>query len=258
MTEPTWLYRQQYGMPAPTNMDGSRRPPLAEPLDIVTVHYRGVDGDLVFATPAQVGEYMVQTAEPIARAEGHPFEYSYMLPAMVDRSQAVIVEYAGTYRAAHANKKDGVDNNSMSYGVQFMCAIGQTPTPGQIAAFHAFRAAMTGAGKLTGGHRVIPHHAMPDAATQCPGYAIEEPSIWAQLVAPIDQEAPVGSNTELVRYRDKRYANIFLMPSGMHLSPALDEAYTAFGVQLVEDTHDQTLTSLLYRNGLSPSQLVPR
>lgn len=62
--------------------------------------------------------------------------------------------------------------------------------------------------------------------------------------------------TALRRYRDRRYANVWLLPSGVHLSGALDQSYAADGVPLVEDVHEQTLKSLLNLSGLDRADLV--
>lgn len=59
-------------------------------------------------------------------------------------------------------------------------------------------------------------------------------------------------------YRDRRYANVWLVGAGqtLHLSGALFATYEEWFL-LVEDEHDQMLKMLLHQCGLEWSDLVP-
>lgn len=76
---------------------------------------------------------------------------------------------------------------------------------------------------------------------------------------PIDPEEDDMAATARL-YRDRRWQNIWLIGVGsaLHLSPVLAGNYLAAGVPLVEDTHDQTLASLLTQSGITAADLVPQ
>jgi hypothetical protein len=95
----------------------------------------------------------------------------------------------------------------------------------------------------------------------CPGAArfAQIPYIHAEVAAmiagptpePIEDDDEMSS---LRRYKDRRYTNQFLYPDGTQLSGELAASYS--DVPLIESTHDQTLKSLLHRNGLTEADLV--
>lgn len=105
---------------------------------------------------------------------------------------------------------------------------------------------------------IRPHSAF--YSTSCPGTALAY--IADGTFEPLDlaaQPAPQPSEEDEmpVMYRDTRYNNVFLLDGGVvHLSPKLKDHYAAKGVPLIEDTHEQTLTSILAQAGLAPSALV--
>jgi hypothetical protein len=94
----------------------------------------------------------------------------------------------------------------------------------------------------------------------CPGAArfAQIPYIHAEVAAMIaDTEPDTEDDDEmssLRRYKDTRYTNQFLYHDGTQLSGELAASYS--DVPLVESTHDQTLKSLLHRNGLTEADLV--
>jgi hypothetical protein len=258
VNEPTFHVRERIPLGEPTNTSGSRRPLLRLLLPWHSVHYNGIEprqmaysgGDGVFDTIEDAFAH-VRRLEEIARASGKPYEYNTLIPVMADPQAAHVIAYADEYQAAHS-----AGENADAHGTQFMAGIGQRLSPGAIHAMRWWHAVLLATGRLAPGVGLTRHRDMPDAATACPGYAIDLD--WDAITVPWSPTQQEETLAMLKRYRDRRYHNIWLIPHKLHLSGEADAAYAADGVPLVEGQHEQMLDDLLHASGLTRDRLVPR
>ena len=99
--------------------------------------------------------------------------------------------------------------------------------------------------------------------TSCPGdliYARCHDGQFRPADPPPTPPEPITEDDVQIRYRDKRYYNIWLVGAApaLNLSGQLDAYFATKGIELVEGEHDQMLRGLLVQSGLTTADLVPR
>jgi hypothetical protein len=170
--------RTEVGLPATVfSTDGkSHRPKLEVPCRWITLHYTGAPRPKTTAARATVITEM-QAIESNAVAQGKSNEYNYVIFA-IDEG-AVIVEYAGAFRAAHSEGENGqavgvlfnlgcTKTNAKGHGVEF-----QSMPDSMVHAYRYLRDQVLRTFALTGLNTLeVFHRDMPDASTQCPGDSV--------------------------------------------------------------------------------------
>ena len=172
----TAVPRTEIGLPARVlSSSGTPRPRLHN-ARWVTYHYTGVSSR---------GYKTADVAAEIRRiqqvfASTKPFEYNYVIGQNEDD---LVYEMAGLFQAAHSGGE-----NSESFGVLFLNAVGEPLTPTQIKKAQWLRDALIFQGSLRAQPEQRPHQLMPGAATACPGDLIM--SAMPELVKPYTEGSP--------------------------------------------------------------------
>lgn len=159
----------------PRSSSGSLRSQVKRPADFLTGHYTGSPGEWADFDDTHTEAAALQV---YAQHASKPWEYNWIVD-----TQGQVVEYAGTYQAAHSAGENGV-----SHGVLFFLGVGEPMTSQMILAFRQLRWWLTECGYLAP-VGPTPHNQMPGAATLCPGPKVEEH--WAALSTPW---TPAGGN----------------------------------------------------------------
>lgn len=231
---------------APRSTNGSPRPKLTLPLDTLVVHdvgagrWRNRDA----ATAVRSIQAWAESPE-----KGTPWEYNYAV-----HDDGSIVEYAGTYQAAHC-----LGYNSVTIGVVYLCGgISEGIITDDAIQTYAYLVRMLKRDGVLSPDAAIKRHsdlAIGTTHTLCPTSVSPR---WTDLLTAIQHNEE--EHTAMVRYRDIRYTNVWLVGAGpaINLSGLLDQHYARLGVPLVEDTHDVMLRSLMYQSGLTAGDLVRR
>lgn len=173
-----WMNRTEVGLPATVfSTDGhTHRPKLAVPCRWITLHYTGAPTPRSTSTRADVVAQM-QALEANAINAGKSNEYNYVIFG-IDEG-AVIVEYAGAFRAAHSEGE-----NDQSVGVMFNLGCTKVDAAGKGLEFQSMPDSMVNAYRylrdevlrkfaITNLNTLeVLHQEMPDASTQCPGDSV--------------------------------------------------------------------------------------
>ncbi|MEM1333930.1 MAG: hypothetical protein AAGG08_10760 [Actinomycetota bacterium] len=232
----------------------SLRPPLRLPLDVFGVHYAGAGRSWL-----DVGDTVRElvAVESFSRSEGKPNQYN-----SVSDISSETWEYAGPFQAAHSS-----GNNSTVWG--HLCLYGLEELSDRqaeqlIAGIRRARQQLVDVGWLTPGHTVLPHQLLRGARTGCPGPLYTVGRWWDAIAAPLNPQPPIEPNPlpdieigdpdmeALVLWKDRRYAEVFLVGAGpaINVSPDLRDHYRSLGVPQLVDQHDGLLASCKHQAGL--------
>lgn len=231
--------REQIGLPTRVlSSDGSPRPRLADSLPGVTIHYTGSPRKYAYTSVEAVMSAIREIQSTFAKTK--PFEYNYVFSQAGD-----VYEYAGDYRAAHADHGNAASAglNNLWYGYLLLNGIGEPLTNGQIEAVEWWRSEQIGRGRLVGNCQTVPHYLMPGASTVCPGTAIRPD--FAKLLTPYNPD----EDDVIYRYKDTRYANEFAYPSGLTYAGEMVAPGGPWAtLPLTQGLNDSTLEALCHIN----------
>jgi len=172
------ITRAESGIPVKvTKSNGRPRPALQRGLRTLTLHYTGASGRLT----GRDSKRAFLGLHAFAIKEKKPYEYNYVIT-----QDGQIWEFAGLFVAAHCTGA-----NETAIGVQFHNAVGEPLLDVQLAAYRFLRGHLVAVGALAPDHAVEKHLEMPAAATDCPGFAIEQR--WGELDTSLDNVPTVIS-----------------------------------------------------------------
>jgi hypothetical protein len=233
-------------------------------ISALTAHYPGGNpGDL--SSDAKCAAYMRRMQREYVTDRGYSLGYNWMIPP-----NGTIWEARGILYVNAANGSSSW--NARSFAVQFANGPGEALTDAQVQAarwLHGHLMALCDRSIAWNAHGQVRSQTWPTLAppsqwsTQCPGALIwralasgelEYRPLPPPIIVPPTEEEPVQ-----VRYRDRRYLNIWLVGAApaLNLSGELDSYLAGKGIELVEGIHDQMLNGLLMQSGLSRADLVP-
>lgn len=172
-----------FGDRLPVNNDGTPRPLLAPGRPYLTVHYTGSWSDFADFDDSAAEVAAIERFASSA-TKRTPWEYNWPVD-----TQGVVWTYSGEYQAAHS-----AGENSLAYGVILLLGVNQAPSTAMVDAFRRLRYELVRDGALAAGHLVLPHRAMPGAATTCPGDAVM--ARWPDFVAPWMPPIPIPNQPE--------------------------------------------------------------
>jgi hypothetical protein len=171
---------------------GSRRPLLATPLQVFTVHYGGAGTQWLDHGDTHVE---MMNIEHYARAEGKPNEYN-----SVSDIDSETWEYSGPYQAAHNGNGNPIEWGHLAlYGLEELT---DDQAAKLIAGIRRARRQAVDAGYLTPDHIVEPHAIRRPlmnpgkGGTACPGPLWTNKTWWNAITAPLtDEETPTMPRT---------------------------------------------------------------
>ena len=166
----TMLERVDVGLPLVVHTSNgiTKRPLLRKRIPQILCHYTGV--------PVSTRRYAKMTIPMLGSTitsihRWRANEYNYVIPQMLD-GKPLVVEFAGTFQAAHCGPFSGKSWNPNSYGVLFLNSVEEPITWSQIEAFGWLKNLLRWVQAVEQNVLVDPHSiAKP---TGCPGPSINE------------------------------------------------------------------------------------